>query len=92
MYNGVMRTTVTLDPDSHAHVKVLMQERGITFKEALNAAIRAGAAARDGGSGSHFATQTFPLGGNPRVDLDRALRLAGQLEDEEITRELAARR
>ena len=38
-----MRTTVTLDPDTDALVRRLMRERSISFKEAVNAAIRAGA-------------------------------------------------
>jgi hypothetical protein len=86
-----MRTTVTLDPDTQFLVKRLMREHGWTFKQALNSAIRAGATQREP-SGVTFATPTFALGSNPRVDLDRALRLAGDLENEEITREVAARR
>jgi hypothetical protein len=85
-----MRTTVTLDPDTQSLVRALMQERGLTFKEALNSAIRAGALAPHGRAG--FATPTFAMGETPQVDLDKSLRLAGQLEDEEIAGELAARR
>ena len=39
-----MRTTVTLDPDVEAKLSTLMRERGISFKETLNSAIRAGLA------------------------------------------------
>ncbi len=37
-----MRTTVTLDPDVEALIQKAMKERGLSFKEALNSAIRAG--------------------------------------------------
>lgn len=83
-----MRTTVTLDPDVDAIVKRLMRERGLSFKEAVNFAIRAGAGGRPG---KPFQTPTFDLG-EPLVDLTKALRLAGELEDEETRRRLAARK
>lgn len=35
-----MRTTVTLDPDIEAMLKRVMRERGVSFKEALNSAVR----------------------------------------------------
>lgn len=82
-----MRTTVTLDPDTHAVVRRLMRERGMSFKEAVNTAIRAGAA----GSRKRYRMRTFDMG-EPLVDLTKALRLAGELEDEEIVRELDARK
>jgi hypothetical protein len=87
-----MRTTVTLDEDTQFLVKRLMRERGWTFKQALNSAIRAGALRADAPASTTFATPTFAMGSNPQVDFDKALRLAGDLEDEEIAREVAARR
>lgn len=80
-----MRTTVTLDPDTESLVRRLMAERGIGFKQALNDAIRAGAGADAAPSGP--ATRVRSLG-RPAVDLDRALQVAGDLEDAEITRDL----
>lgn len=85
---GFMRTTVTLDPDTQALIKRLMAERGLTFKEAINSAIRAGAA---GPRGAEFSTPTFKMG-RPTIDLNKALRLAGELEDSEIVAEMSARR
>jgi hypothetical protein len=77
-----MRTTVTLDPDTAAIVQQVMRERGISFKQAVNDAIRAGLlpTARE-----PFRTETADLG-VPTVNLDRALALAGELEDEELLR------
>ena len=39
-----MRTTVTLDPDVEVLVRKLMRERGLSFKYAVNQAIRMGLA------------------------------------------------
>ena len=83
-----MRTTVTLDPDTDAVVRGLMRERKLSFKQALNAAIRAGAAPA---KRLAFRTPTFDMG-QPAIPLDKALRLAGELEDEELVRKLALRK
>jgi hypothetical protein len=85
-----MRTTVTLDPDSEALVKRMMRDRGLGFKEAINAAIRAGATTTP--ADRRFSTPTFAMGADPQIDLHRALRLAGELEDDEISREIATRK
>jgi hypothetical protein len=77
-----MRTTVTLDPDTAALVERRMREHGFTFKQALNDAIRAGARAE---ASTPFRTATAPLG-TPAVNLDRALQLAADLEDDELIR------
>lgn len=78
-----MRTTVTLDDDTLALIKRRMAERGTSFKEALNDAIREGAAQR--ATPAAFVTRTADLG-VPSVNLDRALQLAADLEDEELIR------
>ena len=67
---SVMRTTVTLDPDTESLVRRLMAEKGLSFKRALNDAIRAGAGDR---IRAPFATRTKAMG-VPTVDLDRAHR------------------
>lgn len=84
-----MRTTVTLDPDADALVRRLMRDRGLTFKEALNQAIRAGARAKR--PAKAFRTRTFDMGPSA-LPLDKALRLAADLEDEELIRKLASRK
>jgi hypothetical protein len=79
-----MRTTVTLDPDVEAKLKETMRERGVSFKSALNDAVRAGL---DVSSVSRpFKVQTAPLG--VRIDIDNALTIAGEMEDEEILRKI----
>jgi hypothetical protein len=81
-----MRTTVTLDPDTDAYVRRLMRERGLTFKQAVNEAIRAGSRPRRSREAPEL--PTFAMG-PPRVDLTKALQLAGSLEDEALLRKLA---
>lgn len=81
-----MRTTVTLDPDVDQLIKRAMRERGLTFKEAINEAIRAGATPGHSSTPPEFATHDM---GEPAVDVTKALRLAGELEDEELVRKLA---
>ena len=78
-----MRTTVTLDDDTLAVVQRRMRERGVSFKQALNDAIRDGAQGRP--SPTPFVTRSADLG-VPSVTLDRTLQLAGDLEDEELLR------
>lgn len=78
-----MRTTVTLDDDTVALIQRLMRERGVSFKTALNDAIRAGAQGRP--KPKPFATRVANLGVTA-VNLDRALQLAADLEDEELIR------
>lgn len=79
---------MTLDPDVEALVKRLMRERGISFKQAVNEAIRAGASRR---RAEPFSTPTFRMG-EPLVPVEKALQLAGELEDEELVRRLALRK
>jgi hypothetical protein len=78
-----MRTTVTLDDDTLVVIQRLMRERHISFKQALNDAIRQGAQQRP--APAAFETRTADLG-VPSVNLDRALQIAGELEDEELIR------
>jgi hypothetical protein len=85
-----MRTTVTLDADVEALLKQLMRERGMSFKRAINHAVRAGLA--DPTSTTSVRTPTFRMGFEPAIPWDKALRLAAELEDEELARRLATRK
>lgn len=78
-----MRTTVTLDDDVEQLVRRRMAERQVSFKKALNDAIRDGATGRS--EPRQFVTRTADLGVTA-VNLDRALQLAAELEDEELVR------
>lgn len=80
-----MRTTITLEPDVAALVRKLMDERGLTFKAAVNRAIRAGLS--PGAGRADFSQPTFPMGA-PAVPLTKALIIAAELEDEDLSRRM----
>jgi hypothetical protein len=79
---------VRLNPDARALIQKAMSERGLTFKQALNEAIRAGLVPET--PSAAFRTPTFRMGFNPTVPLDKGLRLAGELEDKEFLRRLTS--
>ncbi len=81
-----MRTTITLDADTEALVRRDMRERGVPFKVAVNDAIRAGLASARGAD-RPFRTAAVDMG-TPTVNLDRALQLAADLEDDEALRRM----
>lgn len=80
-----MRTTLTLEPDVADLVKSLMRDRGLSFKDAVNTAIRAGL--RPAKSDKIARTPTFDLG-TPTVSLTKALQVAAELEDDELIRKM----
>lgn len=86
-----MRTTVTLDEDVAAKLRQVSRERGVSFKAALNEAVRLGLSASAPSSRS-FNVHSQPLGIRPEVNIDKALSLAGELEDSEILRKLELRK
>jgi hypothetical protein len=81
-----MRTTITLDPDVDQLLRRAMRDRGTTFRDTVNEAIRSGLR-------SHkvppFRQKTVSLGFNPRFNWDKALQMAAELEDEEILKKMA---
>lgn len=87
-----MRTTVTLDSDAEALLRKLMRERGISFKEALNQAVRLGIGARHSQSRKQFRQKTYRMGFRPDFRWDKALAIADALEDEERARKLELRK
>ena len=80
-----MRTTVTLDADTEQIIRQRMSEHRISFKQALNDLVRQGRASLEGPREFRTTTQSMGL---PTVDLDRALHLAGKLEDDELLRRM----
>lgn len=83
-----MRTTVTLDPDVEALLRSSMKQRGQSFKEALNSAIRTGLTSSRPRP-ARFRQKTFRMGAEPAFRWDKALAVAESLEDDEIARKLA---
>jgi len=87
-----MRTTVTLDPDVEKMLQNAIRERGVSFKQALNEAIRAGLTRGRRPRTARFVQKSYHLGPSPDFRWDKALAMADAIEDEEITRKLALRK
>ena len=85
-----MRTTVTLDEDISLKLRDVARARGISFKAAINEAIRAGLA--EPPDARPFRVEVRPLGLRPGIDLTKANALAAQLEDDELLRRMKKRR
>jgi hypothetical protein len=86
-----MRTTITLEPDVQALIRTAMKERGVSFKEALNSAVRLGLA-RAKAKRSNFVQKSYPLGGDRNFRWDKALDVAAAMEDEELGRKFSLRK
>jgi len=83
---------VTLDPDVEALLRRMMKERGLSFKAALNQAVREGLVKRPSRGPRRFRQKTHDMGFRPELPLDKALSLAAALEDEEIIRKMSLRK
>jgi hypothetical protein len=88
----LVRTTVTLDPDVEKMLQSAIRERGVSFKQALNEAIRAGLTRGRRPQPARFAQKSYHLGAAPDFRWDKALAMADAIEDEEITRKMALRK
>lgn len=70
-----------------------MKNQGLSFKEALNGALRAGLLAGQAGRAPiPVALPVFDMKQRAGVNLDKALALAGELEDEELLRKQALKK
>jgi hypothetical protein len=86
-----MRTTVTLDPDVEVMLRAVIREREVTFKDALNDALRAGLRGAVGAR-KVFCQKTVSLGAEQNFRWEKALETAAALEDEELMRKMALRK
>jgi hypothetical protein len=87
-----MRTTVTLDADVERALKSVSKERGVSFKQAINEAIRNGLLKPEKRAKRRFVQKTYSLGAEQPFRWDKALAMADALEDEELIRKLALRK
>ena len=87
-----MRTTVTIDPDVEALLRRAMKERELSFKEALNSAIRRGLSESTRPPSAKRRIPTFRMGFDASYRWDKVLDLAASIEDEELIRKLDVRK
>ena len=85
-----MRTTVTLYPDVEQLIRTRMKQGGMSFKTALNDAIRAGLGRPNTRRDRRFVQKTFSLGPVRNFNWDRALTAAEAIEDEELSRRFSS--
>ena len=88
-----MRSTVRIDDDLMIELKERARRENVSQTRMLNRLLREGIQASSG----HRATkrlykETTIAMGTPRVELDKALALAADLDDEEILRKMALRK
>lgn len=90
-----MRTTVDVDRDLLRSLRDAAHRERRSFKDVLNRALRRGieAVGRSAPGAPRYRCPAFALGQPAaHVNLDKALAVAGALEDEEIARELRLRK
>ena len=81
-----MRSTVRIDDDLMTELKARAREEGLSLTRMLNRALRQGLR-REHAPAEPYRHRSFAMG-PPGMDLDKALALAGGLEDEETLRKV----
>ena len=87
-----MRTTLTIDDELLRQLKRRAADLGLPLKELVGRALRAGLLALDRPAGGKARPPPVFRMGAARLDLDKAHRLAGEIQDEEIARKIALRK
>ena len=87
-----MRTTVDIEAGLLKRLRVAARRKGITVKEYLAVVLERGLDETPEKRG-RFRVPTFSMGQSRHsINLDKSLRLAAEMEDEEIARELTLRK
>ena len=89
-----MRTTLTIDDCLLRDLKELAHRAGKPLKQVINSALQAGIEEmrHPRTAAKRYKSKTFSLGNPATLNLDKALAIAGALEDEEIARKLVLRK
>ncbi len=85
-----MRTTLDLDPHLLRRLRDEAHRQGVPFKQLLTSVLRRGLDA--GASRTRYRLRTYAMGSPGSLDLNKALAIAGALEDEETARKLRLRK
>jgi hypothetical protein len=84
-----MRTTIRIDDELFERLKREAQRQNLSLTRLVNRLIKAGLAAPPVQQKRTYKQRVHAMG-VPKVPLDKALALAGRLEDDEILRKLVA--
>jgi hypothetical protein len=83
-----MRTTLTLEPDVAQLLKLRTQQEKISFKRAVNDALRAGLSRARSRARVKFKVEPYPFRFKPGIDLNKLNQLVDELEVEELRKSL----
>lgn len=83
-----MRTTIDLDPDVDARLRELARQRQVSLREMINSLLRSATHPLEQQEEPYVVPARW-LGVRPGINLDKALALASDMEDEEILRKIA---
>ncbi len=83
-----MRTTLTLEPDVARLLKLRTQREKISFKRAVNDALRAGLSRDSSKPRVKFKVEPVALNFKPGIDLNKLNQLVDELEVEEARKKL----
>jgi hypothetical protein len=86
-----MRTTITLDPDVDQLIRKIIRERDLSFKDAVNDAIRAGLK-KEPVRRKPFKQKTFAMGSARYFQWEKAIQKAEELEDNDRIGKMALRK
>ncbi len=88
-----MRSTVRLDDDLMLDLKAKAQSEGISLARMLNRTLRTGLKVERERPAirQQFQQNSYAMG-TPLVDVDKALALAGTLDDQEVIQKMSLRR
>ncbi len=87
-----MRTTIRIDDELLEQLKEQAHRENISLTRLVNRTLRAGMQrSPSSGRRPRYREKTCSMG-VPRFDLDKALNLAAEFEDEEVLRKLALRK
>ena len=84
-----MRTTLTLEPDVARKLRKKMAEKKLTFRQAVNEALRAGLETTAAEKRHKFVVEPHACGFKAGVDLDKLNQLVDEMEAEAVARKLS---
>ena len=93
MLASAMRTTINIEDELLERMRDLAKRRQVSFRALLSRVLRLGLERLDPRSDAEpYSTPTFSMGFPPHLDLDKAIAIASDIEDEETVRKLQVRK
>jgi|APSaa5957512622_1039677.scaffolds.fasta_scaffold95878_2 hypothetical protein len=87
-----MRTTLTVNDNIMQKLKEKAHKTGMPLKQVVNTALEIGLRNFNSQQSKKYKLKTFSLGAPLIADIDKALKIATKMEDDEIIRKLEVRK